>query len=135
MSSYVAVPHELSPVQAAAIDALVTSRTLKEAAETAGVTRQTLYTWMQSDPAFRAAYRSVREAAFANVGHGLLALGDRAVEAYSEILRAPNMPGSYTLAKTADSILSQMFKLRELMDVDERLAAIEDRLREVDHDF
>ena len=130
MSSNVAIPQELSPTQAAAIEALVSARTIKAAAEQAGVTRQTIYTWMQTDPAFRAAYRYIREAAFANVGHGLLALGEKAVEAYADVLEGPALPGAFTLAKTADSIISNIFKLREFMEIDERLASIESRLVE-----
>jgi len=86
------------------------------------------------EPSFRAAYSEVKRELFDDMTRRLLGLGDQAIDAYQEILRAPNMPGSYTLAKVADSLLNQIFRLREISDMDERLSAIEERLREISHE-
>ena len=118
----------LSPKQVAAIQALTTARTIGEAAKEAGVNRSTLNVWLKEDETFRLAYRTVKAAAFEAVAYGLLQLGEDAVRAYRDALEGPGIPGAATLSRTADSIVSQLFKLKDLTDFEDRLAAIEARI-------
>ena len=54
---------KFSRKQEAAILALLTQRSVEEAARVAGIGTQTLYRWMK-EPEFDAAYRRARRAAF-----------------------------------------------------------------------
>ena len=118
----------LTPKQLAALEALITARTFGEAAKTAKVDRSTLRLWLNEDPAFRAAYKAIRAEAFDSLSLGLTALGEKAVEAYRDVLEGPALPGAATLGRVADSIISNIFRLRELVELEERMATIEAQL-------
>ena len=55
--------------QEEAIAALLTQRTVEEAARTAGIGTNTLLRWMKT-PEFDSAYRAARRAAFGNLSRG-----------------------------------------------------------------
>ncbi len=121
----------LTPGQTLAIEALATSRTFVEAAEKCGLTRQTLRAWLNDDAAFRSAYRQVKTAAFDNLSQGLLQLGERAIGAWHDVLDSPAAPGAINLSRTANDIVSQLLKLRELTDLGDRIDELESRMTEV----
>ncbi len=54
---------KLGPKKESAVRALLTARSLEEAAKVAGVTPRTLRRW-QKEPEFNAAYRAAKRAAF-----------------------------------------------------------------------
>ncbi len=120
----------LSPKQMVALESLATARTFIQVADEAGITRETLRVWLNDDPNFRLAYRQVKQAAFEGIAQGLLSLGEKAIEAYGDVLKAPACPGYSNLSRTADSIIANLFKLKDLSDFEDRLAAIEQRLEE-----
>jgi hypothetical protein len=124
----------LSLPQIKALELLFTGQRIVDIAAEVGVDRTTIYDWLNNNANFRAAYRFLKAEQFDNLARRLLALGDKAVDAYATVLEGPAIPGAFTLSKTADSIINQIFKLKELMDIDERLAEIEARLAEVERD-
>jgi len=119
---------DLTPKQSAAIEALTKARTFGEAAKLAGVDRDTLRAWLRDDEAFRGAYRAVKADAFEGLALGLLNLSEAAIAGYAEVLANPAIPGSMTLSRTSEAVISQLFRLRELMDIEERLEALEAQL-------
>ncbi|HSZ55243.1 MAG TPA: hypothetical protein VK797_06250 [Tepidisphaeraceae bacterium] len=96
---------ELSPPQQAALGALAGGQTFSSAAESAGVSRMTLWRWLRSDPAFAEAYQQwkleLRETAEAQ----LLRVGEQAVAAVARAAEAGD-------AKIGLAILREMGILR-----------------------
>jgi hypothetical protein len=123
----------ITPKQALAIEAIATSRTFIQAADKCGVSRQTLRMWLNEDQAFKAAYRQVKNAAFEDLSQGLLQLGERAVESWHAVIDAPAAPGAINLSRTANDIVSQLLKLRELTELGDRIDALESRMLEAVH--
>lgn len=126
---------DLTPKQTGAIEALTKAKTFGEAAKLAGVDRDTLRYWLREDETFRQAYKAVKADAFEGLALGLMNLTEAAIGAYADVLANPAMPGQMTASKTAEAIIGQLFRLREALEVDERLSLIEARLGEVADDF
>lgn len=109
--------------QEQAIAALLTLPTVKAAAKEAGVTDQTLRTWL-ADPEFLAAYRAARRQILEHaVAHVQQATGE-AVKTLRQLLKCKHLG---TRARAAVAILDQAAKGLEAFDFDERLAELERR--------
>jgi transposase-like protein len=78
----------LGQTQEAALAALRTGSTYRQAAEAAGVSRPTIYRWMQSDPHFRAAYNAWKQEQTESARGRLLKMADQAVDVLEQGLRA-----------------------------------------------
>ena len=70
----------LGRTQEAALAALRTGSSFRQAAEAAGVSRPTIYRWVQSDPHFRAAYNAWMQEQAESARGRLLKLADKAVD-------------------------------------------------------
>ena len=70
---------ELSPSQRIAIRMMLSGESLAMCASAAGVTRMTLYRWLNHDAQFQAAYNAWQHDAIVGAQTKLLALADRAV--------------------------------------------------------
>lgn len=70
----------LGQTQEAALAALQTGSTFRQAAEVAGVARPTIYRWMQNDPHFRAAYNAWKLEQGESARGRLVKLADQAVD-------------------------------------------------------
>ncbi len=77
---------EISPKQVSAIQALLVSPTVREAALKAGVVERTLYRWLRENTAFIEEYRRCRRLAFERAVSKLASLSDEAVESLREII-------------------------------------------------
>jgi DNA-binding phage protein len=109
-----------------AIAALLSARSLAQAAKKAGLSKATLYRWMQ-EPDFKAALRGARrDVVDATIGR-LQAVTTEAVTALHAALTcdAPTVRVS-----AARAILEFSFRSVELMDLEERLSALEQRMIE-----
>jgi len=106
-----------------AIVALLSQRSVDEAARIISVTPRTLYRWMK-DPEFDAAYREARRAAFAQSVARLQQASGAAVSTLLKIMVDTNAPAS-TRVRAADSVLSHTAKAIELDDIEARLAELE----------
>lgn len=104
--------------------ALLTARTVGEAAAKAGIGERTAKEWL-ADPAFRArlaeARRQVFDAALVDVQ---LAAG----EAVATLRRLLTCGHSSTEARSAGTIFAQAVRARELGDLEERMARLEAKL-------
>lgn len=112
----------LSPKQVAAIDALMTGCTMTAAAERAGVTRKTLQRWMQED-GFRAALVWAGADAMQGVSRRLVAASQAAMDALEDAL-LEDKPIQARI-RAADAILGRLLAVRELVDIEARLQALE----------
>jgi AcrR family transcriptional regulator len=115
---------KLGAKQEAAVLAMLTARSVDEAARTAGVAPRTLYRWLK-DKEFDAAYREARRMAFGQAIARLQQMSGAAISVLGKVLVDPNTPAS-TKVRAVDSVLNHAAKAMELEDIAVRVAALEE---------
>jgi transposase-like protein len=108
--------------RAAAVQALITHATLKDAAEAAGISETTLARWRR-DPEFRAELAQAQGDAVAGMVGQLVALADHAVTAIHDGLDAEQP--IHVRLRAADIYLGKLLLLRQMVDFEQRLQALE----------
>ena len=106
-----------------AVAALLTYRTLEDAARAVNVSTKTLLRW-QKDPEFDNAYRDAKRAAFGQSIARLHHLSSAAVSTLGKIMLDSATPPA-TRVRAADSILDHAAKAIEIEDIEARVAALE----------
>ena len=106
-----------------AIVALLTHRSMDEAARAVGITANTLLRW-QKEPEFQTAYREARRAAFSQATGRLQQATSAAVSTLLKIMVDTNAPPSVRV-RAADSVLDHAKQAIEIEDVEVRVAALE----------
>lgn len=101
--------------QEAAMLALLVSRNVEETPRTAGVSARALYRWMK-EPAFDAAYRAARRAAFGQAVSRLQYASSAAAATLLKVMLDASTPAS-TKVRAADSVLSHTLKAMEDDDI------------------
>jgi len=109
-----------------AIAALLTTATQEEAAAVAGVGARTLARWLADDPEFRSALQRAEGLAIDAAVRRLVGLQDAAVTVFDDVLSNSSISPTVRL-RAASSVIDYLLKLRELRNLEERLAALEDR--------
>jgi transposase-like protein len=107
----------------AAIAALLSHRTLEEAARAVGISPNTLLRWQQ-DPEFDAAFRKARRATYGQTTARLHQASSVAVSAVLKIMVDPGAPAS-TRLRAADIVLAHTAKAIEIEDIEARVAELE----------
>jgi hypothetical protein len=107
----------------AAITALLTQRSVEDAARVASIGTQALYRWMK-EPEFDAAYRAARRAAF---GQSIARLQQGSSAAATTMLKIMIDGGApfATRLKAADCVFTHGKHGIEIEDIDFRVAALE----------
>jgi AcrR family transcriptional regulator len=90
----------------AALELLLTGKSIAESARSAGVARSTLYEWLKNDPVFQAAYNAWHEEMRESSRSRLLMLTDKATVAVEKALEAGD-------AKTGMQLLKAMGMLKD----------------------
>jgi hypothetical protein len=106
-----------------AIVALVSQRSIEEAARTCNTPARTLYRWLK-EPEFDAAYRAARRHAY---GQSISRLQQGSTAAATTLLKVmvdPTTPPS-TRVRAAEAVLSHAAKAIEIEDIDARLRELE----------
>jgi hypothetical protein len=114
---------KLGRKQEAAIAALLTHRSVDEAAQAAGVGATTLGRWLKL-PEFQAEYRKARRAAF---GQAVARLKQGTSAAATTLLKTmidPNTPASVRV-RAAECVMSHAAKAIEIEDIEARVATLE----------
>ena len=106
-----------------AVAALLTHRSIDEAARAIGINPNTLLRWMK-EPEFQTAYREARRAAFGQSVARLQQASSAAVSTLLKIMVDTNAPAS-TRVRAADSVLDHAKQAIEIEDVEVRVAALE----------
>jgi hypothetical protein len=109
--------------QAAAIDALMSARTVGDAAAAAGVHRNTLRAWLR-DAQFCTALRAATDDAIGQSARRLATLTGQAVGVLGDGM---NGDASGVQLRAADLVIGHAARLAELRDLTERVAALEAR--------
>jgi hypothetical protein len=107
----------------AAIVALLSHRTLEEAARAVGISPNALLRWQQ-DPEFDAAFRRARLAAYGQTTGRLHQASGAAVNAVLKIMIDASAPASVRL-RAADIVLAHTSKSVEIESIEVRLAELE----------
>lgn len=113
----------LTPRQRRAIAALLTERDIKTAALAAGVGYRSLIRWLD-DPLFRAELAGAEGATIDAATRRLLALQAPAIDTIEQTMSDPANTAWLKL-KAAQAIVDYSIKLRELRNVEQRLADLE----------
>ena len=108
--------------QQKAITALLTERTTRDAAKTAGVNEKTLYTWL-NEPAFRSALRSAEKDILDDVTRRLSAGQVLALDTLTKLIQTARHES--TKLRAAVAWLEMSLKFRDMQDIEERLTALE----------
>jgi hypothetical protein len=106
-----------------AIAALLTHRTIDEAAKAVGVASKTLLRWLQL-PEFRAAYHQARRDAFSQCTARLQQASSAAVSTLLKVMVDQNSPAA-SRVRAADCVLSHSSKAIELDDIETRVTELE----------
>jgi hypothetical protein len=106
-----------------AIVALLTNRSIEEAARATGIDPNTLLRWLKL-PEFQKAYREAKWAAYGQSIARLHYLSSAAVSTLGKIMLDSKTPPA-TRVRAADSILDHTAKAIENEDIDARVAELE----------
>ena len=106
-----------------AVVALLSHRSIEEAARSIDVAPNTLLRWIK-EPEFDVAYRAARRAAYSQAIARLQQMSSAAVSVLGKIMVDQSAPAS-TRVRAADSILDHAAKAIELEDLEVRVAALE----------
>lgn len=118
-----AQPKELTPAQITAVHAIVAARDVRAAAAACGTPERTLYRWLQSE-VFKLAIAEQEALIVDYATRRLLLLQDKAIDVIANVLDDPKAPAGIRL-RAALGMLDTSIKLRELRDLEVRLAALE----------
>ncbi|HEY1754179.1 MAG TPA: helix-turn-helix domain-containing protein [Bryobacteraceae bacterium] len=106
-----------------AIVALLSQRSVEDAARIVNIPARTLYRWLK-EPEFNAAYRGARRDAFSQSVARLQQMSAAAVSTLGKIMVDANAPAA-SRVRAADSVLDHAAKAIEIEDLEARLAALE----------
>lgn len=119
----------VSSKQHRAVIALLTCTTVGKAATAAGIADRTIYRWLK-EPAFLAELRSAESEALAAVTRKLVSLAGKAASVLDVVLDGTSPLETSVRVRAADIVLARLMPLREMVDTESRLAAIEEKLHE-----
>jgi hypothetical protein len=118
---------ELTQRQRRTIAALLSAKNVRDAANQVKVPERTLYSWLR-DPVFKAALYEAEGQLIDQATRRLLKYQEAAINVVLSIMADSHYSASVRL-RAAQTILDTLFKLRELRNVEERLAALEELVR------
>lgn len=118
---------ELKPKQQQAIAAILSSGSITEAANQAGLNERTIYRWMTQDD-FRAALYSEEDRVIDIAIRRLLNLSDKAINTFEELLGKEAANDNVKL-RAAQLVIDNLIRLRELQTIDARLSELEEKVR------
>ncbi len=107
----------------AAIAALLTHRTIEEAARAVDIGANTLLRWLQV-PEFKAAYREARREAFGQATARLQQATGAAAATFLKLMVDQNVPPAVRL-RAADCVFEHAKKAIEIEDIEARVAELE----------
>jgi DNA-binding MurR/RpiR family transcriptional regulator len=115
--------NKFSRRQETAIAALLTERTMAEAAAKCGVSEKTLYRW-SLDPGFDARYKQARSAMLTQAVNVLRQGANEASDTLIAVARDTTAPANARVS-AARTVLEMLLRSRELDELEARLEALE----------
>lgn len=120
----------LSVKQAKAIGALLSSKTVAEAAQQAEVGERTLTRWLSSDSQFRQALSLAEGDLIDSASRRLLQIQTGAIDTIEGMLADDAEVSDAVRLRAAQAALDYLLKMRELRQIEQRLAALEQAMAE-----
>jgi len=118
-----ATRQNLTPKQAKAALVLGATGDVSGAAKTAGVTRTTVYGWLNRTE-FLAAVRGHEAATVNAVARRLVGMGDAALDTLATLMEDETGPPSVRL-RAAEAVLANLIRIREHAELEARVVALE----------
>jgi hypothetical protein len=119
---------KLTPKQKRAIAALLTSPSIVEAAQRGGIGRRTLHRWL-NNATFQHGLAIAEGEAIAEATRRLIGLQGKIIDKLDGIMNEPNpQPGANVQVRAAVALKDYLLQLRELRNIEERLARLEEAL-------
>ena len=122
--------HKLTGKKAKALEALLDGLNVQDAAVVAGVNRKTLGRWLSYDVEFWTAYQRHSNSSLQLAARRLTTKLDGAVELLTSVMEDDDAPAGVRL-RAAQQVIDGSLKLLEVADIQQRLAALEERLERV----
>jgi hypothetical protein len=119
--------NKITRQQQRGIAALLTTKTVAEAAKQTGVSLRTMFRWMNEDAAFKAALAEAESELIATATRRLLQYQDAAITTVATIMLDKQNRATVRL-RAATTVIETMLKLRELNNFEQRLIALEANL-------
>lgn len=116
----------MTPIQSRAIAALLTTRSVSDAAAHVGISERTMFRWL-AEPTFRRELADAEHELLDAAQRQLLLLQTDAISVLATMLRDADAPHAARL-RAAQIVLDSLLKLRELRDLERRLTAIENAM-------
>ncbi len=116
----------LTTKQRNALEAILSGSTQQEAARIAEVGPDTVNRWFKEER-FQAAIRTAESEMLSSVSRNLTRVGEKAIATLEAVLDSSTAP-AHVKVRAADTVLARLIPVRELVDTDERIAALEARL-------
>lgn len=117
----------LTAKQKLAIETLVATGSTSETCRQVGVSRQTVYRWL-AEHEFKAALGEASADHLQEITRGLESLGELAIEKIREVLEDQYSAAGVKL-RAAQLVLENLLRLREMIDLEERITNLEERLK------
>ena len=118
---------KLSPAKERAIAALLATRTITEAAESARVGRATLFRWLRNDEDFRRCLQAARRQALGQATARLQQMAVSSVDSLQEIIADKKCSAASRVSGIRTN-LDYAYRAIELEDIEERLTHIEEAI-------
>ena len=120
---------KLTAKQVKGLEALLDGANIQDAAAAAGVNRKTLGRWL-TDPLFWKTYQLNSRHALELAARRLTGKLDMAVDMLASVMEDDEAPPGVRL-RAAQQVIEGSLKLLDVTDIQERLAALEERLEHV----
>jgi len=111
----------LNSRQLKAIPILIGCDTVEGAAKKAGISKNTIYTWMQQKE-FSQAVSEARKKLFVSAMHRLMTVSMKAVNTLEKLLHAES---EAVRRAAANDVLGHILKYQEISEIEERLDTVE----------
>lgn len=115
----------LTTKQQKAIAALLSAKDVQSAAQQSGVGERTLHRWLDEDKGFQTALNAAEAQVIDSVVRRLTGAANSALNVVMVLMLDQQVNASVRL-RAAISLLDQMIKLRELNNMEQRLARLEE---------
>jgi len=121
--------NDLTARQRRFIDALLTSRSTREAAHKVGIGEKTAYRWLRL-PQVRKAVSELESDLLSEVVRRLLSMQAEAVDELQELLRDPKLPAGSRL-RVIESVIGNLLKMRSAAEFEQRLQNLESMVQKL----
>lgn len=117
------MPKNLTPRQKIAVQSLAAGQSVTQTAVSTGVSRESVYRWLDN-PTFTRAIDEAQDDAIATISRRLTVLGVDALNVLRDVLADPHTPAGAKI-RAADIVLAKLLTVREIVDIERRLTALE----------